>query len=43
MQSYVPIEDNPTEVDGPPTMTVDAFNTDPHNAKRRKTGRPQGA
>jgi hypothetical protein len=43
MQSYVPIEDNPTEVDGPPTMTVDSFNADPHAAKRRKTGRPQGA
>ncbi|MEO7329361.1 MAG: serine/threonine-protein kinase [Minicystis sp.] len=43
MQSYVPIEDNPTEVDGPPTMTVDTFNTDPNLAKRRKTGRPQGA
>ncbi|MFO0759759.1 MAG: protein kinase [Byssovorax sp.] len=42
IQSYVPVEDNPTEVDGPPTMTVDGMGADAH-AKRRKTGRPQGA
>jgi eukaryotic-like serine/threonine-protein kinase len=40
MPSYVPVEDNPTEVDGPPDMTMDGL---PGDTKRRKTGRPYGA
>ena len=50
MQSYQIIEDNPTEVDGPPEMTVDgSYNPELHAerwsaaareaAKRRKSGR----
>ncbi len=47
MQSYQIIEDNPTEVDGPPTMTVDEFLRSataclarvPRDGKRGKTGR----
>jgi serine/threonine-protein kinase len=40
--SYQVIEDNPTEVDGPPEMTVDgSYSPEPYdNGKRRKTGRP---
>ena len=46
MQSYQVVEDNPTEVDGPPTMTIDGnFPLVPpagpeENAKKRRTGRP---
>jgi serine/threonine-protein kinase len=51
MQSYQVIEDNPTEVDGPPEMTVDgSYNPELHAdrwsaaareaARRRKAGRP---
>jgi serine/threonine-protein kinase len=44
MQSYEVVEDNPTDVDGPPTMTVDgAFPpaAEPNeSAKKRRTGRP---
>ncbi len=46
MQSYVPVEDNPTEVDGPPNFTVDTLppGMDPReSSKHRKTGRPHGA
>ena len=46
MQSYVPVEDHPTEVDGPPNFTVDTLppGMDPRDStKHRKTGRPQGA
>ena len=46
MPSYVPVEDNPTEVDGPPNFTVDTLppGMDPReSSKHRKTGRPQGA
>jgi serine/threonine protein kinase len=46
MQSYVPTEDHPTEVDGPPNFTVDTLppGVDPRDStKHRKTGRPQGA
>jgi serine/threonine-protein kinase len=49
MQSYQVVEDNPTEVDGPPTMTIEgAFPPPPSppgantndSAKKRRTGRP---
>ena len=46
LPSYVPVEDNPTEVDGPPNFTMDTLppGMDPRDAtKHRKTGRPQGA
>jgi eukaryotic-like serine/threonine-protein kinase len=46
LQSYVPVEDNPTEVDGPPNFTVDTLppGMDPREStKHRKTGRPHGA
>ena len=46
MPSYVPVEDNPTEVDGPPNFTTDTLppGADPRETtKHRKTGRPQGA
>jgi serine/threonine-protein kinase len=46
LQSYVPVEDHPTEVDGPPNFTVDTLppGTGPHESpKHRKTGRPHGA
>jgi eukaryotic-like serine/threonine-protein kinase len=46
MQSYVPVEDHPTEVDGPPNFTVDTLppGMDPRDStKHTKTGRPQGA
>jgi len=41
MPSYIPPEDNPTEVDSPPTMTVDHYTGDPREnpSKRRKTGK----
>jgi hypothetical protein len=49
MQSYQVIEDNPTEVDGPPEMTVDSSNPELHAdrwgvatreaARQRKAGR----
>ena len=40
MQSYQVVDDNPTEVDGPPTMTIDGMPPDPTDGPRkRKTGR----
>jgi hypothetical protein len=44
LQSYQVIEDNPTEVDGPPEMTIDGMNPvfDPEPlepGKRKKNGR----
>jgi len=41
LPSYVPVEDNPTEVDGPPEMTMDSavVGDTRESAKRRKTGR----
>jgi eukaryotic-like serine/threonine-protein kinase len=38
MQSYEVVDDNPTDVDGPPTMTIDGYNPEPLD-KKRKTGR----
>ncbi len=37
MQSYQVIDDSPTDVDGPPTMTIDGYVPEPHDKK--KTGR----
>ena len=44
MQSYQIVEDNPTDVDGPPTMTLDGSHPlpggDPPGGKKRgRTGR----
>jgi eukaryotic-like serine/threonine-protein kinase len=40
MQSYQIVDDNPTEVDGPPTMTIDGLPPEPtDSARKRKTGR----
>ena len=40
-ESFLPVDDPPTEVDGPPTMTIDHFNPEPlDHAKQHKAGRP---
>ena len=41
MESFQPVDDPPTEVDGPPPMTLDNYNPEPlEHAKRRNAGRP---
>jgi eukaryotic-like serine/threonine-protein kinase len=41
IDSFLPVDDPPTEVDGPPTMTIDNYNPEPlDQAKRRNAGRP---
>ncbi len=40
-ESFQLVDDPPTEVDGPPTMTIDNFSPEPlEHTKRRNAGRP---